>query len=145
MTLPRRHLALACLAALAACAAPSDAPRFQGRLSAAAELPPNATRGTGTVRVTLNRATRVMAYELDFRNLSGPAIAAHFHAPGGAGEQAGIRIALIGVARAPGPITGEIGLSPEEVADLLAGRWYVNIHTPSHPDGEIRAQLVPET
>lgn len=142
MPLPRRHLALATLAALAACAVPEATPRFRGRLSAAAELPPNTSRATGTARVTLDRATRVMTYELTFENLTGPAIAAHFHA--GAGDQAGIRIALIGAARAPGPLTGQVGLNPQEAADLLAGRWYVNIHTPSHPDGEIRAQLLPE-
>ena len=28
-------------------------------------------------------------------------------------------------------------------ADLLAGRWYVNVHTQRYPGGEIRAQVVP--
>ena len=29
-------------------------------------------------------------------------------------------------------------------ADLLAGKWYVNIATTAFPDGEIRGQIVPE-
>jgi hypothetical protein len=29
------------------------------------------------------------------------------------------------------------------VADLLAGLWYVNIHTDEHPGGEIRGQILP--
>jgi hypothetical protein len=145
MPLARRHLlALAPLALFVACATPPDRPRFAGRLSAAAELPPNTTAGTGAIRVAYDPANRVMSYELSFANLSGPAIAAHFHAPAGAGEAAGIRLALAGVATSPGPLTGQVGLTPEEAADLLAGRWYVNIHTPRYPDGEIRAQLLPE-
>jgi len=35
------------------------------------------------------------------------------------------------------------GLTPAQAADLLAGRWYVNIHTARYPGGEIRAQVTP--
>ena len=28
-----------------------------------------------------------------------------------------------------------------QMADLLAGRWYVNVHTAAHPGGEIRGQV----
>jgi hypothetical protein len=26
--------------------------------------------------------------------------------------------------------------------DLLAGRWYVNVHTTANPNGEIRGQMM---
>jgi hypothetical protein len=32
-------------------------------------------------------------------------------------------------------------LTEAQAADLLAGRWYVNIHTAANPGGEIRGQV----
>ena len=40
------------------------------------------------------------------------------------------------------PFKGSTTLTPEQMADLLAGRWYVNVHTPSNPPGELRGQVV---
>lgn len=37
------------------------------------------------------------------------------------------------------------GMTPAEVADLLAGNFYVNIHTAGRPAGEIRGQVLPRT
>ncbi len=40
------------------------------------------------------------------------------------------------------PIHNTWSLSPANVAELQAGNLYVNIHTPSFPNGEIRGQIV---
>lgn len=37
------------------------------------------------------------------------------------------------------------GMTPDDVADLLAGNLYVNIHTSGRPGGEIRGQIVERT
>ena len=37
------------------------------------------------------------------------------------------------------------GMTPADVADLLAGNLYVNIHTAGRPDGQIRGQIVTRT
>ncbi len=37
------------------------------------------------------------------------------------------------------------GMTPAEIADLLAGNFYVNIHTSGRPGGEIRGQILPRT
>jgi len=37
------------------------------------------------------------------------------------------------------------GMTPADVADLLAGNLYVNIHTGGRPTGEIRGQILPRT
>jgi CHRD domain len=37
------------------------------------------------------------------------------------------------------------GMTPTDVADLLAGNLYVNVHTAGRPTGEIRGQILPRT
>ncbi len=39
------------------------------------------------------------------------------------------------------PITGSATLTDAQIADLEAGKWYVNLHTAAHPAGEIRGQV----
>lgn len=36
-------------------------------------------------------------------------------------------------------------MTPSDIADLLAGNFYVNIHASGRPDGEIRGQMLPRT
>ncbi len=42
----------------------------------------------------------------------------------------------------PNIMEGSIEVTEEQLADLQAGRYYINIHTEAHPDGEIRGQVV---
>lgn len=44
--------------------------------------------------------------------------------------------------RIPDIWEGTIEVTEEQLADLQAGRYYINIHTEAHPDGEIRGQVV---
>lgn len=47
------------------------------------------------------------------------------------------------LATGSGSITGTIsGIPAAQEADLLAGRWYVNVHSALNPGGEIRGNLV---
>lgn len=36
---------------------------------------------------------------------------------------------------------GQATLTDAQAADMMAGLWYVNIHTTRYPGGEIRGQL----
>jgi hypothetical protein len=39
-------------------------------------------------------------------------------------------------------IKGDATLTDAQASDLQAGRWYFNVHTTAHVDGELRGQVV---
>jgi len=43
------------------------------------------------------------------------------------------------------PVEATWNMSPAEMAQLLAGAYYMNIHTSGRPAGEIRGQILPRT
>ena len=134
-----RTLAYAALAAvLISGAAHAETLRFRAMLSGTQEVPPNDTKGTGTATATLDTATKEFTYTVNYSGLTGPATAAHFHGPAAPGMNAGPVVPLNPPA---GPIMGKATLTDAQVADLRAGRWYVNVHTAAHPPGEIRGQV----
>lgn len=84
-----------------------------------------------------------------FTDLTGPATAMHIHGPAGAGTNAGVQINLapfhfpaVDPAKG-GVVVGSVVYPSNQVANLLAGLHYVNIHTATNPAGEIRGQLIP--
>ena len=42
---------------------------------------------------------------------------------------------------AASPAQGSAVLTDAQAADLLAGRYYINVHTAANPRGEIRGQV----
>lgn len=131
-----------CALALAGCGSmsTSSSVKLSGKLSGAAEVPAVATQGAGTVEATFDKSTNRLRYRIVYSGLSGPAIAGHFHGPAAAGQNAGV---ALGFKSAASPIEEDAVLTAAQAADLLAGRWYANIHTRNHPGGEIRAQVLP--
>jgi hypothetical protein len=130
-------------AALAGCGmmSRSNTASFSGSMNAASEVPPNMTRGSGLAEAWLNKDTNVLKYKIVYTGLSGPATAAHFHGPATAGANAGVALPF---ANPESPIEGQATLTTTQAADLMAGRWYANIHTAANPNGEIRGQLLPK-
>ncbi len=111
---------------------------FSAPLAGADEVPANTTAGTGEVVATLDTDSKAFAYTVTYSGLTGPGVAAHFHGPAGPGVNAP---PVIMVAMGSSPMSGKMTLSDAQVADLNAGKWYLNIHTSAHPGGEVRGQL----
>jgi hypothetical protein len=111
---------------------------FKGTLSTAAEVPPVTGAGSGTAAVSLDTATKMITYNVTYTGLSGPAAAAHIHCGAAAGANAGVAVPFPSAAS---PITGSTTLTDAQIADLEAGKCYVNVHTAANKGGEIRAQL----
>ena len=117
---------------------------FQVPLSGAQCVPPVQTSGTGTADLTYDPATRVVTWKIPYSGLSSATTMAHFHGPAKPGENAPALIWLSVQGSPPAnPITGSATLTPEQAQQFSAGEWYVNVHTKSHPAGEIRGQVIP--
>ncbi len=127
------------LCLLAAGAADARVVHFMAMLKGADEVPPNATTGTGMVDASLDTDAKTFHYAASYSGLTGPAVAAHFHGPAMAGMNAPPMVPMTTLVS---PITGTASLSDGQIADLLAGKWYFNVHTAAHPGGEIRGQLI---
>lgn len=113
---------------------------FSTQMTGMNEVPPVRTAGTGRVDAVLDKNTRLLRWKASFNALSGPATAAHFHGPAGAGRNAGAVLAWTGPLS--GRYEGRATLTPAQAEDLMAGRWYANIHTAAYPAGEIRGQMI---
>jgi hypothetical protein len=113
---------------------------FSATMTGGQEMPPTTSPGTGTASVTLD-PDGTLHWTVSYQNLSGPATAAHFHGPATPGMNAGVAVNIGGTAPA-NPMQGSAHLNTTQIADLVAGRWYVNVHTAANPNGEIRGQVV---
>lgn len=127
---------------LVGCAMPmmGNTATLSGKLSAANEVPANASAGVGALEASLNRDTNALRWTVSYSGLTGPVVAGHFHGPAGAGQNAGVALGFSGPLESP--IQGTATLTPAQAADLLAGKWYVNLHTAANKGGEIRGQAV---
>jgi hypothetical protein len=112
---------------------------FKATLSAASEVPPTTSAGTGTATVRFNPANKKVSWFVRYSGLSGPVAAAHIHGPAEAGANAGVVVPFGG--KLTSPIRGSATLTDAQVSDLEAGKYYVNLHTAANKGGEIRGQL----
>lgn len=134
-------LAATIVAAASVPAAHAQMTAYKATLSGKNERPPNTTTGQGTATVNVDPATKELSWRVEYSGLTGAAMAAHIHC--GAGPEANGPVA-VQIAQPPNlasPITGSAKMSDAQLADLEAGKCYVNIHTVENKGGEIRGQL----
>ena len=96
--------------------------------------------GTGSVAATLQG--NKLTVSGTFEGLRSSATVAHLHR--GSRGIPGPRIADLTVTKAAkGSVSGSVDLAPAQVDDLRNGRVYVQIHSESAPEGNLRGWLQP--
>lgn len=147
MKVSRRQIALLpCVVFLgfaSAGAVRAETTSFKVPLTGAQCVPPVETTGSGTAELTYDPSTRVVTWNIAYTGLSSPSTMAHFHGPAAEGKNAPPVIWLSTQGSPPAnPIKGSATLTPDQAKQFSAGEWYVNVHSQSHPAGEIRGQVV---
>lgn len=127
------------LGAAVAFAAPASAEKLKATLDGKSEVPANTSSATGTADLDYDPTSKKLSWTVTYSGLSGPATAAHFHGPAEAGKNAGVAVPIPNAASSP--VKGEATLTDAQAADLLGGKYYINIHTAANPAGEIRGQV----
>jgi hypothetical protein len=139
----RPALSAVALTAMLFAASPAFAAtvNYTADLKGSTEVPPNDSKGTGSVTASLDTVSKKFTYTATYAGLTGPATAAHFHGPAAAGVNAPPVVPIPATALAT-PIKGDATLTDAQIADLDAGKWYFNVHTAVHGPGEIRGQVM---
>jgi hypothetical protein len=110
---------------------------MKAEMKGASEVPPTASKGTGSVTATYDTASKKLSWKGSYKDLSGPATAAHFHS-GEVGKNGAV---VIPISPNTSPFEGSATLTDAQAAELMAGQWYVNVHTDANKGGEIRGQV----
>jgi hypothetical protein len=131
--------AVSLAAGLTAGSALAETVTLKANMAASQEVPPNDSAGTGTVTMTYDTGSKKLTWDGTYSGLSGPATAGHFHGPAEPGKNAGVVIPITDAKSSQ--FKGSADLTDAQAADLLAGKWYVNIHTDAHKGGELRGQV----
>ena len=112
---------------------------YEASLAGAQEVPANGSSGRGAAEVQLNHNTNKVTWKVTYSGVTAPTMG-HIHGPAGMGANAGVVIPFTGSITSQ-PLQGEAVVTAAQAADLMAGLWYVNIHSTQFPGGEIRGQL----
>jgi hypothetical protein len=134
--------ALALAAILAAGpSAYAETVNLRGSLKGSGEVPANDSKATGTVQATYDTSSKRLSYTIEYSGLTGNPTAAHFHGATPPSPPAPNSAVAVPITVSASPIKGAATLNDTQAEELLAGRWYVNIHTAAHPAGEIRGSV----
>ncbi|MBI5118992.1 CHRD domain-containing protein [Candidatus Poribacteria bacterium] len=128
-----------------------DIPNFQATMNGAQVAPPVSTTGSGLADLTINPAIRTIDFRLDVSNIA-DLEGAHVHS-GLPGEN-GPAIFELTSGAFGSPLIGAVGLDDLIPAPGIAnfndvinamnnGSLYVDVHSATHPDGEVRGQILP--
>ena len=136
----RRSFVLAAALTVALAAAPAGAQVLVFHLSGDQEVPPTPSSARGGCRGVLDQGAGELELACSHDVIG--ATTMHIHR-GAAGVNGPVAFDLGDPAS---PVTATwTGMTSADVADVLAGDLYLNIHTAGRPEGEIRGQILERT
>ena len=126
-------------------------------MSGAQETPAVPSPALGTMDVLYSKETRTLTYKVTWSGLTDSLSAMHIHGLAPTGFAAGVIQNIVAASNSifpqrtsgkytflkSGSISGTLladGVAVKE-QDILNGVYYMNIHTPAYPGGEIRGQI----
>jgi hypothetical protein len=117
---------------------------MQASLSGGSERPnPVITTGSGSGIFTLVRDQ--LGFNITYRDLLSTATASHIHGPANAFQSTGVLINFEpfngGAYGVSGGLAGTTSLTSSNLASVIDGLTYFNVHTTNNPPGEIRGQI----
>ena len=135
--IPRALVAAAAFSLLAGAVFAKD---VKVSLTGAEETPPVTTSATGEGKISVAKDHTVKG-EIKTTGINGVAAHIHVGAPGQSGPP------IITLTKSADGTTWSVPdgskLTDEQFASFTSGNLYVNVHSPDHKSGEIRAQLKP--
>jgi hypothetical protein len=119
---------------------------YVANLSSAQEVTPNASTGRGVAKILLNESPRgggTITVTINYSGLLGNVVLAHIHGDAPVGATAPVLFTLDYTGGESGTISaGPFRLSAQQVADMKAQKFYINIYTSNNQqNGEIRGQI----
>ena len=113
-----------------------------GPSSGAQQNPSVTTAATGSLTGTYNTRTNNWQYSINWNTLSSAATAVQLYGPADVGVNGNMLLALtITTPGLTGTASGNVTLTDEQEAWLLAGKLYYSVITATHITGEIRGQI----
>jgi hypothetical protein len=126
-------------------------------LTGAQETPANASSAIGSMDVSYSKETRTLVYKVSWTGLTDSVLLMHIHGLAPSGFAAGVVQNIVTTSNGifnqktngkftfakTGTLSGTMLVDGVVVKenDLLNGMYYMNIHTTTFPNGEIRAQI----
>jgi hypothetical protein len=117
-------------------------PEFKASLTSGNETPSVPGAGYGVMEAHYRPAAQVLEWRLYYGDLSGPVTWAYLQGPDGEGNDHADMVP-INPPYSGNIQRGSVTLTQEQAADLLAGKWSVELRTLQYPNGEIRGPLLP--
>ncbi len=117
---------------------PSTPNTFMAHLNSQQETTGSNSSATGHGIFVIDTEANTLSINITIEGLEGTEISAHIHGPAGIGETSSpIRTLSDG-----NVITEVWHYSQPHEAHIIDGKTYVNVHTTTYPDGEIRGQIL---
>ena len=116
-------------------------------LTGAQEVPAVTSSGQGTAEISYDPTLKIITYKLTWQlgNTAATTTNMHFHGAenGSDAISSGVAIGITGFSTgSSGTLNGStVALTDVQATQLLAGKWYVNIHSSTVPGGELRGNI----